>query len=186
MGIRIATIGSTPKRTSGRNTVSGQVADALNTTGMYSVVRNPLYLGNFFIVLGISLFMRSWWMTLTVALAFFIYYEGIMFAEEEFLRRKFGTVYLEWAANTPLFIPRLKNWCPPSVPFSWRKAMRREYSAFFATIVSFTLLEIVTDFYVEGRFVLDRMWAVIFGLGLITYVLLRTLKKKSHLLNDKG
>ena len=186
LGIRVVTIGSTPKRTSGRNTISGQVADVLNTSGMYSVVRNPLYLGNFFIVLGISLFMRSWWMTLTVVLAFFIYYEGIMFAEEEFLRRKFGAVYLEWAANTPLFVPRFKNWRPPSVPFSLRKALRREYSALFAIIVSFTILEIISDFYAEGRFVLDPMWAVIFAVGLIIYVLLRTLKKKSHLLNDRG
>lgn len=47
LGIRIITIGHTPKGTSGRNTKK-QVADTLNTTGMYSVVRNPLYLGNFF------------------------------------------------------------------------------------------------------------------------------------------
>ncbi|MGC9453013.1 MAG: methyltransferase family protein, partial [Oceanipulchritudo sp.] len=49
--------------TSGRNTKQ-QVAYSLNTTGFYSVVRNPLYLGNFFMYLGIALFTHHWWLVL--------------------------------------------------------------------------------------------------------------------------
>src|SRR5688572_21275302 len=45
--LRIAIAGSVPRRTSGRNTRKGQVADTLNTTGAYSLVRHPLYLANF-------------------------------------------------------------------------------------------------------------------------------------------
>ena len=63
ISIRILTIGRTPKGTSGRNTKK-QVADTLNTTGVYSVVRNPLYLGNFFMWLGLALFAHLWWLTL--------------------------------------------------------------------------------------------------------------------------
>src|SRR5688572_32847151 len=44
--IRAYTIGTTPRGTSGRNT-DKQVAEQLNTPGIYSVVRHPLYLGNF-------------------------------------------------------------------------------------------------------------------------------------------
>ncbi len=43
LGIRALTIGQTPRRTSGRNTKK-QVAESLNTTGIYSLVRHPLYL----------------------------------------------------------------------------------------------------------------------------------------------
>src|SRR5262245_10107591 len=60
LAIRALTIGSAASRTSGRNTTE-QVADRLNTTGMYSIVRHPLYLGNFFIVLGVVIFYRVWW-----------------------------------------------------------------------------------------------------------------------------
>jgi protein-S-isoprenylcysteine O-methyltransferase Ste14 len=42
--IRAYSIGTTPKGTSGRNRDS-QVAESLNTTGIYSMVRHPLYLG---------------------------------------------------------------------------------------------------------------------------------------------
>ena len=49
------TIGTTPKNTSGRNTKK-QIADTLNTLGIYSIVRHPLYLGNYLIWLGIAIY----------------------------------------------------------------------------------------------------------------------------------
>jgi len=57
--IRIFTVGYAPRNTSGRNTIAGQIADELNTSGIYSLVRHPLYLGNFFIWLGPVLFVRT-------------------------------------------------------------------------------------------------------------------------------
>ena len=45
-GIRIFTVAYTPPGTSGRNTKQ-QLANTLNTTGIYSLLRHPLYLGNF-------------------------------------------------------------------------------------------------------------------------------------------
>lgn len=92
IGIRIFTIGHTSKRTSGRNT-KRQIADTLNTTGIYSVVRHPLYLGNFFMFLGVMLFAHLWWLLLIYILVFWLYYERIMFAEEAFLRKNFGDEY---------------------------------------------------------------------------------------------
>ena len=87
--IRCYTIGYTPKNTSGRN-AKAQIADTLNTTGIYSLVRNPLYLGNYSMFLGVVLFFHSLPFTLIFTLAFFIYYERIIFAEECYLRRKLG------------------------------------------------------------------------------------------------
>jgi len=46
--IRAISIATTPKGTSGRNTKEGQVAESLNTTGIYSVVRHPCYFGIYF------------------------------------------------------------------------------------------------------------------------------------------
>ena len=51
--VRFYTIGTTPEGTSGRNT-NEQIASVLNSTGMYSMLRHPLYLGNYLIWLGIS------------------------------------------------------------------------------------------------------------------------------------
>ena len=109
LGIRIMVVGYKPRRTSGGNTTE-QVADQLNTTGVYSIVRHPLYLGNFIIWFGITLLFESWQTTALVTLIFILYYERIAFAEETFLRNTFGERYLAWAEKTPAFIPRFRNW----------------------------------------------------------------------------
>jgi protein-S-isoprenylcysteine O-methyltransferase Ste14 len=182
LGIRFYTVGYAPRGTSGRNT-RGQVADTLNTTGMYAVVRNPLYLGNFIIWLGLALLVNVWWCTLIVALSFIIFYERIIFAEEKFLRQKFEAAFLDWTANTPAIIPRLKNWRPPELSFSWKSALAREYSSFFAAIASFTVLAIIKDSWQSGRIIFDQTWLKIFITGLIIYLGLRLLKKKTKLLS---
>ena len=69
---------------------AGRWPSTLNTSGLYSVVRHPLYLGNYLMWLGVALFSRTWWAPVIVSLVFWLYYERIMFAEEEFLRRQFG------------------------------------------------------------------------------------------------
>ena len=46
---------SLPFRTSDRRTAEGQVPDEPNTTGIYSVMRNPLYVGDLFKWPGIAL-----------------------------------------------------------------------------------------------------------------------------------
>jgi len=185
LGIRMYTIGCVPEGTSGRN-VRQQRAEMLNVTGMYSIVRHPLYLGNFFMGFGLSLFPRLWWLSLIYVLSFWLYYERIMFAEEEFLREKFGQMYLDWASRVPPFVPRPKLWNAPSLRFSLRWALRREYSSLFAVIVAFVLLEVFSDYFAQGTWGLDRMWTALLVGGAILYAVVRFLSKRTRFFNVKG
>lgn len=185
LGIRIVTVGYTPEATSGRNT-KRQVAGALNTTGMYSLVRHPLYLGNFFMFLGVALFAHAWSLTLIYVLAFWLYYERIMFAEEAFLRKKFGDEYLTWAHEIPAFIPRLRNYKKPDLPFSLKKVLRKEYNGFFAVILVMFTLEHVGEIILNGGAELDLHWAVLLLLSFIVWATLRILKKKTTFLKEYG
>ncbi len=164
--LRFYTVGFAPRGTSGRNT-RGQVAEVLNTTGMYSLVRNPLYLGNFLMWLGLALFIQVWWCTLIVVLCFTLFYERIIFAEEKYLREKFGAAFSEWAAKTPAMLPQCQNWRPPELAFSWKSALKREYSSFFAMIASFTALAVIRDSLQAGRIIVDQTWLMIFSFGLV-------------------
>jgi protein-S-isoprenylcysteine O-methyltransferase Ste14 len=183
--IRCITVGYVPEGTSGTNK-RAQKAEILNTTGMYSVVRHPLYLGNFIIILGITLFVQVWWLILVAVLAFWLYYERIMFTEEEYLRRKFGNSYLKWARRTPSFLPKFKNWQKPCLAFSFRTVLRRESSGFFGIITSFIFLEVMGDILTEGKLELDLLWAILLIISIVTYLTLRILKKKTRLLNVEG
>lgn len=183
--IRCYTIGYTPKGTSGRNTKS-QVAETLNTTGIYSIVRNPLYLGNFFMMLGVTMFPRTWWLCVIYALAFWLYYERIIMAEEAFLKTKFGEYYENYLASTPAFIPNFRLWQPNTLSFSFRNVLKREYSGFFGVIAAMTILNFFGKYIHEGTFGFDLVWMSIFAFGLIVYITLRTLKKKTRLLHVEG
>lgn len=186
LGIRVFTTSHTPRRTSGRNTKK-QVAETLNITGMYSMVRHPLYLGNFFVWLGISLHLRAWWAALIALLLFWIYYERIMFAEEEFLREQFGEAYLRWANRTPAFLPKFRNWRRPDLPFSVKAAISREYTTFIVIIATFTALDIIEDRIAKSRFIAeDWLWVILFLSSCGLYLLVRILKKKTKLLRVRG
>lgn len=185
LAIRIKTVGHSPRGTSGRNTRS-QLADVLNTTGMYSIVRHPLYLGNALMWLGVAMFPRSAWLVLGVGLSFWLYYERIMLAEEEFLRRRFGEDYMRWATATPAFLPNFRLWTPPYLAFSLRTVFRREYSGFLGVVASLVFLEWIGDISAGEGFRLDPVWAVLLGATLLLYLVLRTLKKRTRYLDVPG
>ena len=185
LAVRVLTVGYVPVGTSGRNTLK-QVAATLNATGMYAVVRHPIYLGNFLMWFGVSLLPRCWWFTLITVLIFWLYYERIMFAEEGFLFEQFGEQYREWAARTPAFIPKFSNWVRPNLPFSLKSALSREYSTFFTIIALFTFFNGLMAWFSRGTPVPDRFTVTLFVIGLLTYVAMRFLKKRTDLLRTEG
>jgi len=184
--IRILTIGFTPCSTSGRNTKAGQLADELNVTGFYSVVRHPLYLGNFFIILGPVLFLRSVCFAVVTCLVFWLYYERIMFAEEQFLRRKFGDIYDKWAETVGAFIPLFSKFIPPKLKFSVRNVLRREYHSFFIVFVIFTLLDLFRNFFLTEKIYLTRIWMYLFVIAAGIWIVLRAIDKLTKWLKVEG
>jgi len=180
MAVRFLTVGFIHKDTSGSNTET-QKAGTVNKTGIYSTVRHPLYLGNFIISLGMALFFMIWWFAVIFILVYWIYYERIMFREEEFLRGKFGSDYEEWALKTPAFIPRLSQWKKPDLPFTFKKALARDYIGIFEIIVVFTLIKMCEN-YVAGDPILSRGYQIFIGAGAVFFLITRFLKKRTSVL----
>jgi protein-S-isoprenylcysteine O-methyltransferase Ste14 len=176
LAIRIYTVGFVPPGTSGRTT-SKPKAQELNTTGMYSIVRHPLYWGNFVIWVGIVLAAHSILLATFCFIAFFLYYKRIIIAEEAFLSEKFGKNFTQWVEKTPMIVPRFKLWRKPARPFSWQVVLSREYSGFLTITASFTAIETLSDRFYEGKWQPDWLWVGIFCTSLLIFVALRTLKK---------
>ncbi len=184
--IRAISIATTPKGTSGRNTKEGQVAESLNTTGIYSVVRHPLYLGNYFMWIGIVMFTFNWWFVITVSLAFWLYYERIMFAEERFLERKFGNSYMNWANKTPAFIPCFRLYRKNIVPFSLRSVLRREYSGMLATVIGFVFIADLRFFFKSSTIELETTGHIVLIAAMVLALILRSVKHYTKLLSEEG
>jgi protein-S-isoprenylcysteine O-methyltransferase Ste14 len=183
--IRALTVGYAPARTSGRN-ARAQLADELNTTGLYSIVRHPLYVGNFFIWLGVALYPHNWLVVLVCVSLFWLYYERIIVAEEAFLAGKFGRSFQQWADATPAFIPNFRNYRSAGRSFSLRNVLKREYPAFSGMIFTMFMLEVLGDYEALGHFDLDTLWVILLALGIGTHLALRTLKKHTRLLHVDG
>jgi len=184
--IRILTVGFTPKNTSGRNTVNGQLADELNVTGIYSLLRHPLYLSNFFMWLGPVLFLRSVWFIVLFGLLYWLYYERIMFAEEQFLRRKFGDIYDKWSETVSSFLPYSFRFIPPKLPFSVRNVLKREYNSFINIFVIFTLLDLFRNFFLSERIYLTEMWIYLIVSAGIIWLVVRSIHKQTKWFEVEG
>jgi protein-S-isoprenylcysteine O-methyltransferase Ste14 len=182
--IRSYTVGHTPANTSGRNT-AGQLADVLNSSGIYSIVRHPLYLGNFFMWLGVAMLTVNFWFLIAFIFLYCIYYERIMFAEEQFLRKKFGTSYTSWASETPAIIPAFGKFIKPNLPFSWKKVLKKEKNGLVAVFLVFFL------FYAAGCYMnsekLENL-VLIYGciISIVLYLFLKYLKKYTKVLDEEG
>ncbi len=187
LAVRIYAVGHTPKNTSGRNTADGQIADELNQTGIYSLVRHPLYLGNFLMWLAVGMLTADFWYIVAFILAYWVYYERIMFAEEAFLRNKFGETYLTWAADRPAFIPKLKAPIKPKYPFSIKKILKKEKNGVAALFLLFYVFEIVGEYVRWGSFAFKpTFWFWGFAISTVVYLILKIIKKYTSVLDEEG
>ncbi len=180
---RAYAIGTTPKGTSGRNTKE-QVANVLNSTGVYSIVRHPLYLGNYFMWIGIVVFVGNISFFVITSLLFWLYYERIMFAEERFLEKKFGQDYLDWSLKAPAFIPDFGKFIPSATPFSMKTVLRREYSGVLATVIGFVFVEILRNYFLFHQFILNSKYILVLCVTAGVALVLRSLKHYTRILNE--
>lgn len=181
--IRVHTVGHTPKNTSGRNTKEGQVADTLNTTGIYSIVRHPLYLGNFLMWLGPAMLTGHFWFIISFVLFFWLYYERIMYAEEQFLRNKFGKEYLDWSKNVPAFVPNFENYKKSNLPFSWRKVLKKEKNGLFGLFLIFCVFDLSGEL-IKNETNYNYFLIAMSILTGLSYIILKYLKMKTNLLDE--
>lgn len=128
--IRIVTSGYAARGTSG-NSKDVPVAAELNTSGPYSLVRNPLYVGRILNFTGIAMLSGSWVYGVLVFLISVLLYERIAVFEENFLRAEFPKAHAEWAAKVPFLLPRLCCWVKPKYPFWIGRCIRRENKKLF-------------------------------------------------------
>ena len=86
-------------------TRSDSLGGKLVTNGPFQWVRNPIYLGNFFITLGLTLFGGVEWIIVLTMLAFGFQYYCIIQYEERLLSDKFGDEFRQYASKVPQWIP---------------------------------------------------------------------------------
>jgi protein-S-isoprenylcysteine O-methyltransferase Ste14 len=112
----------------------------LVTDGPYAFIRHPLYVGNFFLMMGFCVIGWAWmpWMLLLAFVLFWIQYYFIIHLEETHLSETFGEEYIKYKAAVPMFLPfkgkykvlsespQSTVYSPASIQTRWEMAWRNE------------------------------------------------------------
>ena len=139
-------------------------AEDLVTEGVYAHVRNPMYVGNLLIVVGVAIAANSWptiW--LGIPLAVFMYV-CIVAAEEQYLLGRFGDAFMAYCRDVPRWLPRPGTLSRESetMQFRWRRLLVKEYGTPFGWI---TVIIAVTlfNFWHDGEWPARQVEIAVIG-----------------------
>lgn len=176
--MRIISVGHSKPYTSGRENFLK--AENLNTSGLYSIVRNPLYVGNFLIYNGVLIAYAS-----PLGLAFFnlffvANYYFIILSEERYLAAQFGEAYRAYLLAVPKVIPRLSLYRRNDHPFSAAKALVRERGTTFYWVFFYAVAMLLKQYRLNDGAIAGFWWYAVPVLALFALHLFMALKPKAE------
>jgi protein-S-isoprenylcysteine O-methyltransferase Ste14 len=160
-------------------------AEDLVTDGIFRHCRNPLYVGNIFMLLGVGVISNSLFFLLFVVPFFCFIYQAIVLAEENYLRNRFGVSYLAYTNDVNRWIPDLRGLGDTlsSMEFNWRRYLINEYNTIYMLLISILLVIIthhpeLVQLSLQQRLEIFSYWFIAIS---IVYLFVRYLKKSKKL-----
>lgn len=162
-------------------------AEKLVTEGIFHHCRNPLYVGNILMLLGVGILSNSALFVFILMPLFLFIYQAIVLAEEYFLRNKFGADFerycnrvdrwwINWRGITHTF---------KGMRFNMRRWILKEYNTQFIWLVGITL--IILLYYPQitshDNTLRDTLIAVFLTGLTIIYLFVRYLKKSGKMVD---
>ena len=180
-GLRVATIGLDYIVRGGRNR---QVyAEDLVTGGLFAHCRNPLYVGNYLILVGVGIASCSGIFVFVILPLMALAYRAIIAAEENFLRNKFGATFDAYCARVSrvFFNPRGLGATLSGMTFHWPRVVVKEYGTTFAWTVGYIVV-VLQNAWLNGAYVtssplITALWSAL-GFVIVAYLVSRFLKKR--------
>ena len=174
--IRILAVGFSAMGTSGRENFLK--AESINDTGIYSLSRNPLYIGNFFIIFGLLVIFNNGFALLIGASFLILQYYFIILAEEKYLAERHGETYQQYCRMVPRIFSGFRTFQRPGTGFDFRKVFFKENDSVFNLIMVFILILAVREltFY---RFIIHKLEFILsVSVLCILYIIIKVLKKR--------
>lgn len=155
-------------------------AEKLVTEGIYSICRNPMYLGNILLLLGFGLFANSQWFMFLFFPLFVLFYIAIIKAEEAFLLQKFGEEFNTYRQQVHALIPRFGKigTAFKGHSFKWKKVVSKEHNSLYVYFAGIVLLLLF-----KQRIALP-LFTIIFSLITLLYLVVKWMKRR-RLLEDQ-
>lgn len=160
-------------------------AEGLVTDGIFNHCRNPLYVGNILMLLGVGVLANSLFFVGVMIPVFLFIYQAIVLAEENFLSHKFGEGFNAYCRQVNRWIPNISGIGKTfrSMKFNWRRWILKEYNTQYVWLSGITLILLLKYPELTGhnRGVRNLLLGIILSLLLLFYLFVRYLKKSGTL-----
>jgi protein-S-isoprenylcysteine O-methyltransferase Ste14 len=147
VGLAVVVLGEALRLSAVRHigTISRTRTDRLGpliAAGPFGWVRNPLYIGNIMLWVGLAFIARLPWLAVPIAILLGLEYHAIVRWEEGLLTGRLGQPYRDYLRLVPRWIPRAPRTADKPLPpaFSWRETVFSERGTLIAIAVGFLLL----------------------------------------------
>jgi len=124
--------------------IGGRKNDEVVRIGVFSIVRNPLYVFSFIAMVGIALEYGSFLVLAGLVAAFVLYYPLVVAKEEEFLTHKFGENYEKYAQEVPRWLPNFSLWSEPEQVDAKPKFIRHTIFDAFVFFIPLPCFELIS------------------------------------------
>lgn len=160
-------------------------AEGLVTDGLFSHCRNPMYVGNILLIIGMSILSNSLFAVLVMIPLFIFIYQAIVIAEENFLRNTFGQGFDVYCAKVNRWLPELKGIAKTfsENDFNLKKVAYKEYNTSYLWMLgAILLLAYNTQWFDEGLTLYNQGLYFVLAIALLTicYFSIRFLKKRER------
>lgn len=164
-------------------------AEDLVTTGIFSHCRNPLYVGNILILVGLGIASNSLLFMAVFTPLFLFFWQAIVLAEENYLRNKFGEQYNEYCKRVSRWLINLNGIGQTlrSMQFKWKRVIIREYNSTYIWMTGAVLIVMKHFYFHDDQFDFRKNLPVFISLLvllLLLYLFARYLKKSRKLVSD--
>ena len=119
--------------------------------GPYMLMRNPMYIGRFFLIFGILMMTGSIWILAGFTLLYYFYMTNRVSREEGHLQALFGAEYENYCRSVNRYVPGFKNVVPDKLA-----ALSRE--SFFQNNAHLNLLLVAVCYVV--LYVMTFIWPI--------------------------
>lgn len=178
--VRVAVIGLAYIKRGGLN--KRVHADSLVVEGIFAHCRNPLYLGNLLIFLGLFVMHNNPWVYFLGFGFFLLSYSAIVAAEEAYLKTKFGADYQDYCSRVNRWLPQLGGLRKTlgSMRFNWRRVVAKDYASAYSWMVLALLLMCYECLLLPSIDWLKEV-GIVFVLLTAVFAMVRYLKKNGRL-----
>jgi protein-S-isoprenylcysteine O-methyltransferase Ste14 len=165
-------------------------AKGLVTDGVFSHCRNPMYVGNILLIVGMSILSNSLFAVVIMIPLFMFIYQAITLAEEDFLRNNFGSGFDDYCSKVPRWLPKLKGIGKTirSNSFNLKKVFYKEYNTTYLWMFGATLLLAVNKYWFEEDFTMahdGKYLLILIATLTLLYFTVRFFKKREGRLERK-